>query len=124
MTKRAFGELELSVLQTLRQGEKMTVSDVHRALGGTDKYTTIMTVMNRLVKKNQLEREREGLRYTYWIVEAKSHVPSLLKKKMFGFKASEIVSYLIDAADDVSEAELEQMQQMIEEAKQKRRRES
>ena len=122
MTKRAFGELELSILQILRTGTKMTVSEVHQALGGTDKYTTIMTVMNRLVNKNQLGREREGLRYTYWIVEAESHVPSLLKKKMFGFKTSEIVSYLIDATDDVSEAELEQMQQMIEKAKQKRTR--
>jgi len=115
MTKRAFGELELAILQIFRSSQQMTVGDVHKALGGKDKYTTVMTVMNRLVEKKQLERERQGLRYTYWMLEAKSH----LKKRLSGLRMSEVVNYLIDASDEVSDEELAELESMIEQAKQK-----
>lgn len=127
MTKRGFGELELAILQILRGNTKMTVANVHKALGGCDKYTTIMTVMNRLVEKKQLGRERNGLRCSYWLLEAHAEMPSLinqLKKKIFGFKTTAVVSYLLDAADDVTEKELDQMQKMIEDAKLKRKMKS
>ena len=53
MTKRAFGELELAILQILKAGGRMSVKEVHQALGGHDKYTTIMTVMSRLAEKSR-----------------------------------------------------------------------
>ncbi len=124
MVKRGFGELELSVLKMLSDGKKWTVMDMHRALGGKDKYTTILTVMNRLVQKKELARERNGLRCTYWIVQSEGTFPSfikVLKKKLFGFKPAEVVSCLLDGADELTEEELDQMQKMIAEAKQKRK---
>lgn len=123
MTKRAFGELELAILQILKSGSRMTVKEVHSLLGGFDKYTTIMTVMNRLAEKKQLARERMGLQYEYWILSSQAKVPSFIeqfKKKIFGIKTSAMVSYLIESADDITTEDLIEMEKMIEKAKSER----
>ncbi len=124
MARRVFGDLELSILQILESGERMSVTDVHKALGGKDKYTTILTVMNRLVQKKLLNSEREGLRNSYWAQARKAEVPSFLeqfKKRIFGVKTKAIVSYLIDSADDLSDEDLIEMQAMIEKAKKQKK---
>jgi len=125
MSKRAFGELELAILQILKGGERMSVSDVHKALGAEDKYTTILTVMNRLVVKKQLHSEREGMKNSYWIQASKTQIPSFLdqfKKKIFGVKTTTLVSYLINSAEDLSDEDLSEMQKMIETAKAQRKK--
>ncbi|MCX6990752.1 MAG: BlaI/MecI/CopY family transcriptional regulator [Chlamydiae bacterium] len=125
MSKRAFGELELAILQILKSGERKSVSDVHKALGGEDKYTSILTVLNRLVLKKQLHSEREGMKNSYWIQESKTQIPSFLdqfKKKIFGVKTTSLVSYLINSAEDLSDEDLNEMQTMIETAKAQRKK--
>ena len=52
--KRIFGELELAILQIFREKDRFTVREVLESLKGDDKYTSIMTVMNRLVEKKLL----------------------------------------------------------------------
>src|SRR5260221_347477 len=101
----------------------MTVKDVHRTLGGTDNYNTIMTVMNRLAEKKQIARERMGLQYEYWIL-AQTKTPSLFEKfkeKLFGVKTSAMVSYLIDSANDLTDEDLAEMEKTLEKAKMQRK---
>lgn len=120
MTKKAFGELELQILQIFKAGKRLTVREVQQLLGGNDKYTTIMTVMNRLAEKKQLARERIGIQYAYWIVPSKAKIPSFIeqfKQKIFGIKTSQMVSYLIEAADDITNEDLIEMEKMIAKAK-------
>lgn len=120
MTKRAFGELELAVLNILKSGKRMTVKDVHSQVGKKDKYTTIMTVMVRLTEKNVLARERVGTHYEYWLPTFKGHVASFIqqiKKKLFGLNTTEMVSYLIESAEEISDEEFEAMEKMLQEAK-------
>ena len=125
MTKRAFGQLELDILNILKSGERMTVKEVHQRLGGTDKYNTIMTVMLRLAEKKELGRERMGLQYEYWILPSESRTaPSTLeqfKKKLFGVKTTAVVSYLIESANDISDEDLLEMENLIKAAKEKRK---
>jgi predicted transcriptional regulator len=121
--KRAFGELELAILYLLEAGERKTVKDVHRQLGGNDKYTTVMTVMNRLVDKQRLGRERRGLQYEYWIISTESQMPSLvqqLKDKIFGVKTVKLVSHLIDTSTDMTDDEFAEIEKMVKAAKVKR----
>lgn len=123
MTKRAFGELEMQILHIL-QGKRLTVKDVHRALGGKDNYNTIMTVMNRLSEKKQLFRERVGLQYEYWISE-QAKTPSFfekVKEKLFGVKTSAVVSYLIDSAEDLTNEDIQEMEKALERAKEEKRK--
>ena len=117
MTKRAFGELESEILYILKSGERMTVKEVHKALGENDNYNTIMTVMSRLVEKKQLSRERSGLRYNYWLSTPSESLSFLdkLKQKFLGVKTTTLVSYLIETADDLSDEDLMEMERVVQE---------
>ena len=101
--QRAFGELESQILNLLKPGERKTVKDIHRLLGGLDNYNTVMTVMSRLAEKKQLGREKMGLHYEYWLLPS-ANVPSLLdklKQKFLEVKTTVLVSHLIESADDL-----------------------
>lgn len=116
--KRGFGELELAILHILKPGKKMTVKEVHQILGEGNKYNTIMTVMLRLTEKGVLARERVGLHYEYW--QLNRSVPLIVdqfKKKMAGMKPSEMVCYLVESADEISDEEFLEMEKMLEKAK-------
>ncbi len=123
MAKRSFGELELSILHILKPGKRMTVKEVHQILGAGNKYNTIMTVMLRLSEKKVLGRERVGLQYEYWLVDANksaSQIVNQFKQKMLGIKPSEMISYLVESASEISDAEFSEMEKMLEKAKRER----
>lgn len=123
MTKRGFGELETQIIHILQGRERMMVKEVLRALGSQDNYSTVMTVMNRLVEKGVLNRERCGLQCQYWISE-KSTSTSLLdrfKEKLFGMKTSAMVSYLLESDENLTEEDFTQMEKMLRAAKAKKK---
>lgn len=123
MGKLGFGELELSILTTVRKMGRVTVRDVYSALGNEGSYTTIMTVMSRLAEKGDLLREKEGKQYVYWIASThQSSSKNILKRiqeKIFGGKLA-LVSYLIENEQEISNQELDEIEKLI----QKRRREN
>lgn len=123
--KRAFGELELAILNIMRNKEKTTVREVYEALGSKDKYTTVMTVMNRLVEKKVLQRNRIGLQYEYWLTANEKKSPNLierLKKQIFGGRSYDMISYLIESGEDLTAQELHEMEKLIEETKKMRKK--
>lgn len=124
MEKRIFGELELAILNVFqKEGTHHTVRTVLEALAREDKYTTIMTVMNRLVLKGELHREKEGHSYRYCL-KAKKGKYSLFDKwrqKIFGGNSALMISYLLESTADISEEELLQIEQLIDQAKRKGR---
>ena len=117
MKKRIFGELELSILNVLKQnGSGCTVHDVLQALKNEDKYTTIMTVMNRLVAKGELHRERDGQSYRYSLQVQKPRL-SLFEKwkqRIFDGKSAQMISYLLESDHEITDGELEKLEKMIE----------
>ncbi len=118
MEKRGFGELEWAILNILKSGKRMTVKEVQKLLGEENKYTTVMTVMSRLAEKNQLKREKVGLQYEYWL-----QAPTIyekVKKKVFGLKPAEMISYLIDSSEELTEEELAEIEKMIAKARKRR----
>lgn len=118
MSRRIVGELETAILNVFRTRNRATVRDVFSALGENRKYTTIMTVMNRLFEKNELSREKVGNQYIYWKgkeCEAQNRgLLTRLKDKIFGGRAAAMVSYLIEMDDAISEEELEELEILIE----------
>lgn len=121
MKKRAFGELEAQILFLLKSGEKKTVKEIHRELGGEDNYNTIMTVMSRLAEKKQLGREKQGLHYEYWILPSTPSFLKSLKQKLFGIKTSVLVSHLIDSAEELSDEDLKAMEGLVKKIKETRK---
>src|SRR4026208_2347125 len=61
----ALGKLERQVLEeTWRLGE-VSVRDIHRAFEERIAYTTLMTTLDRLFKKNILTRRKDGRAFLY-----------------------------------------------------------
>jgi predicted transcriptional regulator len=61
------GSLEADVLSVVWEQRRTTVRDVYETLLARRQiaYTTVMTVMNNLVKKNLLAQDRSGTAYVY-----------------------------------------------------------
>lgn len=118
VAKRGFGELETAILCLLKSGEKKTVKEVHQILGAKNSYNTVMTVMSRLFEKKQLSREKKGLQYAYWMLDlSQSSFLDKLKQKLFGVKTSILVSHLIESAEDLTEEELAEMENLVKRAR-------
>lgn len=62
---RVFGELEAQIMNAIWDLGEPTVSEVCDFLGPDYHYKTVMTVMNRLVDKGILSRQRCGRAYEY-----------------------------------------------------------
>ncbi|GAB5411968.1 MAG: hypothetical protein ChlgKO_10820 [Chlamydiales bacterium] len=117
--KRKFGELELEILKVVAERGTATVKEIQGVLGGGDKYTSIMTVMSRLVEKGELMREKIGLQYHYRVSEERVQ-PQLLnkiKKKIFGGKTAPMVSFLLEADGKISDKEIAEIEKTIRKLK-------
>lgn len=117
--KRKFGELELEILKVVAECGTATVKEIQAILGGGDKYTSIMTVMSRLVEKGELTREKIGLQYHY-STSKKKEQPQLLnkiKKKIFGGRTAPMVSFLLETDGKISDEELAEIEKTIRKLK-------
>jgi len=125
MAKKSFGELENAVLRIINSHGRMTVSQVHKKLGEQNSYNTIMTVMLRLCNKKILAREKINPYYEYWLLTSYEKIPTFieqLKQKVFGIKTSELMSYLIDATEDITDEEIVEMERLVAKAKESMRK--
>jgi predicted transcriptional regulator len=75
--RRAAGELEGDVLAVLwSAGTALTPGDVHQALGADLAYTTVATILNRLLDKGLVARTKAGRAHVYTAIAAQSDVVS------------------------------------------------
>lgn len=115
MAKLGFGELELAIVNIVRELKQATVREVYEKLGSEGSYTTIMTVMSRLVDKGEFMREKHGKQYIYWIVSQKTskNVLKRIQDKIFGGKPIALVSYLLDTDREISDEDLKELENLI-----------
>jgi predicted transcriptional regulator len=61
------GSLEADILAIVWESDRVTVRDVYETLRSRRKiaYTTVMTVMNNLVKKHLLNQDKSNIAYVY-----------------------------------------------------------
>lgn len=113
------GETEMEVLNIVWQKGEATVADVREEiLNRRDvAYTTIMTVMKNLYKKEYLTYRKEGVTYVYKAAKEPDSVKmSLLGNimtKVFGDSPLELVQTLVKK-EDLSKEELQQIKQLID----------
>ncbi|HLR28021.1 MAG TPA: BlaI/MecI/CopY family transcriptional regulator [Ruania sp.] len=91
MTRRARGELEREVLRVLRElGEPVNAQTVQTALPAPEPaYTTVLTVLDRLVRKGQVARTSISPRKVYFSATKTGEEHT----------SSEMMSALEDSAD-------------------------
>ncbi|TXR56985.1 BlaI/MecI/CopY family transcriptional regulator [Quadrisphaera setariae] len=73
-----FGPLELAVLEACWSSPPLDVAECCRLVDGPQAYTTVKTVMERLVAKGHLRRRKESRAYVYWPAATREEVADSL----------------------------------------------
>ncbi len=109
---RVLGELEAKILETLWEFQPATVKDVTDALGPGAHLKTTMTVMNRMVEKGLLRRQRRGRAFYYEAsADRDTFMAQVARQVMAGLLADfrlPTLTHLVDSADPEFLAELEE----------------
>lgn len=127
--KRFFGSLEVKVMNTLWEKEKLTIKQVHEILNSEDPISlnAVMTVMIRLSEKGHLRKETTGggrnrLTFFYpvqtkeqFIIEETRAVTNGLIED-FG---SLVVNHFIERLDDADPELINLLEKRISEIKKK-----
>ena len=121
------GELEADVLSVVWETGKATVQEVKDALEPRRPlaYTTIMTVLSRLAGKGILDRHKEGRAYYYTPAASQQKVAgSLLNslvRRLYDGATGKAIAQLLETDENVDDAELERLEQLIRSKRQGRR---
>jgi predicted transcriptional regulator len=125
-----YGPLEVKVLEALwSKSDAVSV----RALGGEFPdiaYTTLMTTLDRLFKKDALARERVGRAYLYRPRCPRSELEALLARDAFGLllggrrrgaRARPVLSGLVDAVGADDALLLDELERLVREKQAKKK---
>jgi predicted transcriptional regulator len=113
------GELEGQVMRVLWDIQEGAVQDVSARLdtGKNLAYTTVMTVLSRLVEKGFLSREKRGRAYVYRPTVSQQSIADsalqLVVDRFFDGVNTRAVAHLLGAAEDVDEQELRRLESAV-----------
>lgn len=112
-------ELQLDILRVLWDQGEATTQDVHEALASTRGLapTTVSTLLSRLEKKGILAHRRQGRQHVYRPLVDEGQVRRSkvrgLTDALFGGDSAALVSHLV-RSDDIDEAELARIRQLLD----------
>ena len=121
------GELESEVMKVLWVKERATVQGVQKRLDWQKPlaYTTVMTVLTRLVEKGFLGREKEGRGYIYYpLVQRDQIANSALQtvvNRFFDGLGSQVVANLLSDDETLDDDDLDALEELIRRKREERR---
>ncbi|MDO5739916.1 MAG: BlaI/MecI/CopY family transcriptional regulator [Ornithinimicrobium sp.] len=116
----ALGDLERTVMDTLwAHGPELTVRDVmelmerrgHKELA----YTTIMTVLDRLAKKDITDRTRDGRAWRYTAAFSRAELAASALRSTLDNVAADRKLAMLHFLDDASPAEIDDLRAALAE---------
>jgi predicted transcriptional regulator len=119
-SRARFGDLERSVLEVLwarPEKEWSTVRDVHGVMARERDiaYTTVMTVMDRLARKELVERSREGRAYLYRARATRAAMTAeLLRDTLDDFAEHDRRTALVAFVEEASPEDLTALKEALE----------
>jgi predicted transcriptional regulator len=127
----ALGKLERQVLEEAWRLGEVSVRDIYRAFDERVAYTTLMTTLDRLFKKNLLERRKDGRAFVYAAVLSQADIDQGIKEDvidgLLGHGADGVGPVLACIVDTISERDrelLDELDRLVQEKKKELRRES
>jgi len=112
-------DLELEILKILWQAGPQTVDEVRRALAARDReltHSSVITVMNIMVKKKYLKRQKVSRAFQYQpcVSDKEVHRGMLgnLVDRVFQGSATAVMLELLET-NDLDEAEIKEIRRMI-----------
>jgi len=109
------GSLEADILAIVWDDQQATVRDVYETLREQRQiaYTTVMTVMNNLVKKGLLSQDRTAIAYVYKPAipgdEVASTILDSLVQRLFRGRANLALSHLLGLKRDLDPEQAEEL---------------
>lgn len=111
----------MEVLGVLNAGTDLSVSEIQSSLKTTGHdlaYTTVMTVLVRLHKKNLVSRKKEGRQFLYSAMKKKDSSPMKIfervKNSLFGSEKLKPILGLLESDDGLSREDLEELKKAID----------
>ena len=114
------GSLEADILAIVWDDRQATVRDVYETLRKQRQiaYTTVMTVMNNLVKKGLLLQDRSAIAYVYKPAipgsEVASSILDSLVQRLFRGRANLALSHLLGLKRDLDPEQVEELRSYAE----------
>lgn len=116
-----FGELELEVMSLLWKAEEpATVAEIHERLSATRElaYTTVLTVLSNLYKKQAVDRARKGRAHVYWARQKRDQVASglfsNLLDKFYGNNPADLLAGFLKTRSDLSREDVNRLKRQLE----------
>jgi predicted transcriptional regulator len=115
------GSLEADILAIVWDDKQATVRDVYETLRERRQiaYTTVMTVMNNLVKKGLLSQDRAAIAYVYKPAipgdEVASTILDSLVQRLFRGRANLALSHLLGLKRDLDPEQAEELRKYASE---------
>lgn len=116
---RPFGDLEAAVMQCLwRRTEPTSVREVLEELAPARPlaYTTVMTVMDNLHRKGQLQRQRDGRAWRYTPTRTQAAHTAALLREVLG-EAGDRDEVLMHFVADLDPDEVAKLRAAVENAR-------
>jgi predicted transcriptional regulator len=120
---RFFGPLEAKIMDILWKGSEKSIKEVQQQLEKekATNFNTVMTVMNRLVEKNILEKRTEGRTSLFKPVKTKDEFIEEQSKKLTDNLLDEfgglVVNHMLDSLKEVDQTLLDRLEQKIDQLK-------
>ena len=114
------GSLEADILAIIWESQRATVRDVYETLREQRPiaYTTVMTVMNNLVKKELLTQDRTSIAYVYTPAipgnEVASTILDSVVARLFRGRSNIALSHLLGLKRDLDPGQAEQLREYAE----------
>src|SRR4029079_3295569 len=112
----ALGKLERQVMEETWRLREVSVRDVHRAFEQRIAYTTLMTTLDRLYKKNLLDRRKDGRAFYYWDSVSQEALDRGIKEDvvdgLLGHGADGVQPVLACIVDTISERDRELLDEL------------
>jgi predicted transcriptional regulator len=120
---RFFGPLEAKIMDILWEGNEKSIKEVQQIIEKEKSinFNTVMTVMNRLLEKNFLEKRLEGRTSLYKPIKTKEEFIEEQSKKLTENLLDEfggvVVNHMLDSLKEVDQSLLEKLEQKLEQLK-------
>ncbi|MGH9361428.1 MAG: BlaI/MecI/CopY family transcriptional regulator [Thermoanaerobaculia bacterium] len=119
---RLLSRRERQIMEILHRRGQATVAEVRQSMPDSPSYSAVRALIGILERKGHLRHRKDGLRYVYRPTRsrqtaARSALRRLLETYFDGSTGQAVAALLDAATDELSPAELDRLQAMIEAAR-------
>ena len=128
VASEALGKLERAVLNEAWQRDEVSVRDIYLAFGESIAYTTLMTTLDRLFKKNILTRRKDGRAFLYAPAVSPDEFEQGIREDVIegllghGSDVQPVLACIVDTVSERDRELLDELDRLVQEKKRELRR--